>query len=137
MHTMKTKNIRHSLAVGLTMLALAANSTFAHDTVKGAGKLLELSRAATHRGAADSSVTHMNAVSARPTTRTDYLKGAAKLLELSGTRVVAGQNGQQNALLTSTPASTTKPPGIVKGAARLIELTRDSRSPQMHVAPLK
>lgn len=134
---MKTKNIRHSLAVGLTMLTLAANSTFAHDTVKGAGKLLELSRAATHRGVADSSVVHMSAASARTTTPADNLKGAAKLLELSGTRVVAGQNGQQSALLTSTSASTTKASGIVKGAARLIKLTRDSRSPQMHVAPLK
>lgn len=134
---MKAKNIRHCLAVGLTMLALAANSTFAHDTVKGAGKLLELSRAATHRGVADSSVTHMSAASATTTTRADNLKGAAKLLELSGTRVVAGQNGQQNALLSSSPASKTKPTGIVKGAARLIELTRGSRSPQMQVAPLK
>lgn len=137
MHKMKTRNIRHSLPVAIALLGFAVSPTFAHDTVKGAGKLLELSRGASHRALADSSAMSMSTASARTTTHDDNRKGATKLLELSGTRVVAGRNGLQNALVTATSSSTGKPPGSVKGAARLIELSRDSRSPQMHVAPLK
>lgn len=127
------KTTRFLLAVSLTTLALAANSTLAHDTTKGAGKLLELSRSVSTRTLADASSKPLSTGSRK--TGDAIAKGATKQLELSGTRVWADRGAP--AILTTRQTTGAKPTGIVKGAARLVELTRGSRDPQFRLAPLK
>lgn len=128
------KTTRLLLAVSVTTLALAANSALAHDTTKGAGKLLELSRGASStRALADASSKPLSTGSRKAGDA--IVKGATKQLELSGSRIWPDQNAP--AIVTTRGTTGAKPTGIVKGAARLVELTRGSRDPQFQLAPLK
>jgi len=127
------KTIRLSLAVGVATLALAANSAFAHDTTKGAGRLLELSRGNSTRTLSEVSSKPLSTASRKVDHTT--IKGATRQLELSKSRVLV--DSKPTAVVSTRETTGVKRTKIVKGAARLVELTRNSRNPHVQIAPLK